>query len=69
MDGRREGETGLQKARMARVQHTEAPWNAGWRRQVLPAPVEIEAGVKDAEWNWQRALQKVKEEWKVRTYV
>jgi hypothetical protein len=35
------GRVGILKARMAGVQHTTVSWNAGWKSQVLPVPVEI----------------------------
>jgi hypothetical protein len=59
-------EIGIQKARMTRVQHTEAPWSAGQRGQVLPVSVEIRASVEFVQWSQRRALQEVTEEWEVR---
>jgi hypothetical protein len=46
--------------------YSETPWGAELRGQVFPIPVEIRAGVECAEWNQQRALQDVAEEWEVR---
>jgi hypothetical protein len=43
----------------------DTPWSARQRGLVLPIPIEIGASVECAEWNRQRALQEVAEEWEI----